>query len=450
MLLPLAIPMVITQVSQVAMSFVDTIMASHASLTDMSGVALASSMFVPVALTCMGILMVLGPIIAHLSGEGKQKRISHYMNQSFWLAGILSVIAMAILWNADLFIHHITTDPELSRICLGYLDAVLWGIPAFMGFVCLRSLNEGLSMTKPAMIVGFIGLMVNIPGNYIFVFGKFGAPALGGIGCGVATAIVFWAMFISLLIAVLTSKKHKFYRTLTIPHRPRKSSLFTVLKIGIPVALAMLCEVGLFSASALLLGKLGTEQVGAHQVAINISSLLFIIPLSIGTGVSIRVAHNLGERKIEAVGNVMRTGYSLAVIFAICTAILVHAMIPAVPFLYRINDTAVLQLAASLLFFCSLYQIPDACNMMGTSILRGFKDTLSLMFITFFSFWIVALPVGYILGRTDLVVPHMGAKGFWIGFIVGLSTSAVLMGWRVRHTWKKTIARHRKSTEAAS
>ena len=200
----------------------------------------------------------------------------------------------------------------------------------------------------------------------------------------------------------------------------------------------MLCEVGLFSASALLLGVFPDVIVSSHQVAIMISSLLFIIPLSIGTGVSIRVAHSLGEGNMDAVNKVIRTGYSLVLLLALVTAGGVLLFRNYAPGIFT-PDSEVAALASGLLLFCAIYQIPDACNMVGTSILRGYKDTLSLIVITFCSFWIIALPTGYLLGRTDYLVPHMGASGFWIGFIVGLSVSSVFMGLRVRYTRKKTM-----------
>lgn len=437
-LIPLAVPILLTQITQTSMGFVDTAMAGRVSNADMASLALANSIFFPVVMSCVGILMVMGPIIAHLSGENKHTRIFHFVNQSFWIAGVLSIISMVILSLIDYYIHWITTDPEMARITVGYIKAVLWGVPAFLGFVCLRSLNEGLSMTKPAMLVGFIGLFANIPANYCFVYGKLGAPALGGIGCGVATAIVMWVMFLALLIYVIGHKKHRFYRTLTFPHKPSKATIMNVLKIGTPVGMALLCEVGLFCASALLLGIFPAEVVSSHQVAIMISSLLFIIPLSIGTGISIRVAHSLGEGNLDAVNKVIRTGYSIVLILAIITAVGLLLFRGYTPAIFT-DNAEVAALASGLLLFCAIYQIPDAWNMVGTCILRGYKDTFSLIIITFVAFWLIALPTGYILARTDYIVSPMGAGGFWIGFIVGLSISAILMALRVNYTRKKVI-----------
>ncbi len=431
-LLPLAIPVLITQLSQMAMGFVDTVMASRVSPVDMAAVAIGTSIWTPVILFGIGILMVLGPIVAHLHGEGKQGRISHYMNQSFWIALVLALLIMTALYYSSPLLHVISQDKELVRISSGYIHAILWGAPALLGFVSLRSLNEGMSMTKAAMVVGIIGLLVNIPANYCFVYGKLGAPALGGAGCGVATAIVYWVMFFCLLLLILRDRRHRYYRTLSFPHRPTGVMLATVLKLGLPVAFSMLCEVGLFCSTALMLAPLGTVQVAAHQVAISVSSLVFMVPLSIGTAVSIRVAHNLGSRNLEAVRTATRTGYTLGLMFAALSASIIYFGRYPIAGFYT-SDPKIVSIAVILLTFCAIYQFSDACHIMGSSILRGHKDTMSIMIITVIAFWVIAVPIGYMLARTDLLVPHMGAPGFWIGAIIGLTLSAVFMGLRVRY-----------------
>lgn len=441
-LLPLAIPVLIAQLSQMAMGLVDTVMAARVSKTDMAGVAVGGSIWTPIILFGTGILMVLGPIVAHLHGGGKNNRIFHYMNQGFWIALCLSILVMVALANTTPILHMVCKDPELVPIAEGYIYTILWGAPAFLGFVFLRSLNEGISLTKPAMFIGISGLLLNIPTNYIFVYGKFGVPALGGVGCGVATAIVYWFMFLLMLCFVLFNKRHKFYRTLTFPYLPSAAPLFSVLKIGVPIALALVCEVGLFAVSALMIAPLGTNEVAAHQIAINISSLIFMIPLALGTAVSIRVAHNLGAGDLRAVQGVSRTGYIITWICALVAMIMIFLSRHFIAGCYTKDDPELTAAAASLLVYCALYQLSDSSQLMSNSILRGHKDTFFLMLITFTSYWMIAMPVGYILARTDYIVPHMGAAGFWIGFITGLTIAAILLSLRIRRIrrgWPKYI-----------
>lgn len=434
-LLPLAIPVLIAQLSQMAMGLVDTMMAGQVSKADLAGVAVGSSLWIPAVLFGSGALMVLGPIIAHLHGGGKNNRIFHYMNQGFWIAVCLSIVVMAALWNPLPLLNYISDDADLVRIADGYISAIVWGAPAFLGFVYLRSLNEGISLTKPAMYIGVAGLLLNIPANYAFVYGKWGAPAMGGAGCGVATAIVYWFMFFLMMAFVLLNTKHRFYRTLAVPYMPSKETLFSILKIGIPVALSLVCEVGLFAVSALLIAPLGTNEVAAHQIAINVSSLIFMIPLSLGTAASIRVAHNLGSDNIRGAQGVSRTGYAIGWVIALFSGIAILLTRHLIAGLYT-DDVELINTAGYLLVFCAIYQLSDTTQLMSNSILRGHKDTLYLMFITFASYWLIAMPVGYTLARTNLIVTQMGAAGFWIGFITGLTVAAVLLSLRIKHIRK--------------
>lgn len=191
-LLALAIPVILAQVAQTAMGFVDTVMAGGYSATDMAAVAIGTSIWLPAILFGHGLLLALTPVIAQLNGSGRRDRIAQQVRQGFWLAGFVSVLVMVVLWNAGYIIssmHNI--DPQLADKAVGYLRALLWGAPGYLFFQVARNQCEGLAKTKPGMVMGFIGLLVNIPVNYIFIYGHFGMPELGGIGCGVATASVY-------------------------------------------------------------------------------------------------------------------------------------------------------------------------------------------------------------------------------------------------------------------
>ncbi|HDP1359872.1 TPA: MdtK family multidrug efflux MATE transporter, partial [Klebsiella pneumoniae] len=199
-LLALAIPVILAQVAQTAMGFVDTVMAGGYSATDMAAVAIGTSIWLPAILFGHGLLLALTPVVAQLNGSGRRERIAPQVRQGFWLAGFVSVLIMVVLWNAGYIIssmHNI--DPLLAEKAVGYLRALLWGAPGYLFFQVARNQCEGLAKTKPGMVMGFIGLLVNIPVNYIFIYGHFGMPELGGVGCGVATASVYWVMFASML-----------------------------------------------------------------------------------------------------------------------------------------------------------------------------------------------------------------------------------------------------------
>lgn len=281
------------------------------------------------------------------------------------------------------------------------------------------------------MIIGFIGLAANIPLNWIFVFGKFGAPALGGVGCGVATALVYWLMFFAMLAYVLITPKLKRMEAFKTFYAPEPAAMWRIFKLGFPVAAAFVFEVTLFAAIALLISPLGPVTVAAHQIAINFSSMIFMLPMSIGTAVSIRVGHQLGEKSVEGAKRSVKVGLMIGQCTALATAGLTILFRYDIISLYSGNPEVV-ELAAHLMIMAAIYQCSDAVQVIAAGSLRGYKDMRAIFSRTFIAYWVVGMPLGYILGMTNWLVPAMGATGFWIGIIIGLSTAALLLGIRLK------------------
>ena len=285
-LLALAIPVILAQVAQTAMGFVDTVMAGGYSATDMAAVAIGTSIWLPAILFGHGLLLALTPVIAQLNGSGRRERIAHQVRQGFWLAGFVSLLVMVVLWNAGYIIssmHNI--DPAMAEKAVGYLRALLWGAPGYLFFQVARNQCEGLAKTKPGMVMGFIGLLVNIPVNYIFIYGHFGMPELGGIGCGVATASVYWVMFFSMLFWVRRARSMRDIHHTERFSKPDFAVIQRLVQLGLPIALALFFEVTLFAVVALLVSPLGIVDVAGHQIALNFSSLMFVLPLSLAAAV---------------------------------------------------------------------------------------------------------------------------------------------------------------------
>lgn len=430
-LLTLAIPVIIAQVSQTSMGVVDTIIAGAYSATDMAAVAVGTSVWLPVILFGHGLLMALTPVVAQLNGAGRRPHIAHQVQQAFILAAIVAVITMAVLYNGKHVIAMMHTDsPALANVAIGYLHVMMLGVPGYLFYQVLRCQCEGLSKTKPGMVIGFIGVLINIPLNYIFIYGKFGMPELGGVGCGVATASTYWIM---MLMMAFYSKRARWLRDIKWQHwqidYPAMQRLFT---LGLPIALALLFEVSLFAIVALLILPLGVIDVAGHQIALNFSSLMFVLPLSIGIASTIRVGHRLGEGSVENARVAAYTGIATGVMLACCTAIFTALLREQIALLYNKNPEVV-AMAAHLMLFAAIYQISDAVQAIGNGVLRGYKDTRSIFYITFVSYWILGLPSGYLLAMTDYWVPRMGPAGFWCGFIIGLTVAAIMMVLRIRY-----------------
>ncbi|WOT06792.1 MATE family efflux transporter [Shewanella youngdeokensis] len=439
-LIQLALPVLIAQVTQTMMGFIDTVMAGRVSAADMAAVAIGSSLWLPALVFMQGLLMAFTPVFSHHHGANNQKAIQPLAIQAGYIAIIGSAFVMLFLSSAENILNLMDLEPDLTRISIGYLDGFLWGVPAFILYQVLRGCSEGISYTLPTMVIGFIGLAVNIPANYIFIYGHLGVPAMGGAGCGVATALVFWAMFIAMVIYMQVHKRFKELAPFKSFQLPDIGVIVDMTKHGFPIAMALFFEVSLFAIIALLLAPLGTTVVAGHQIALNFSSLVFMLPLSIGIAVSIRVGYYLGQDKPEISKMVTRLGliisFSLAVITAMITVLFRHE----IALLYNDNPD-VIALASSLMFFAAIYQLSDAIQVVTAGALRGYKDTQSAFYITLVAYWPVGMALGFILARTDMIVPAMGAQGFWIGLIAGLTTAAVLFAMRLRFIQKKEIKR---------
>ncbi|KFD18615.1 multi antimicrobial extrusion (MATE) family protein [Tatumella ptyseos ATCC 33301] len=430
-LLGLAIPVILAQVAQTSMGFVDTIMAGSVSATDMAAVAIGTSIWLPVILFGQGLLLALTPTVAHLNGSGRRNKIIFQVHQAIWLAIFLSILTMIILWNAGLLLRHMSDmDPLLADKAARYLHALMWGAPGYLLFQVLRNQCEGLSRTKPGMVLGFIGLLFNIPLNYIFIYGHFGMPALGGVGCGVATASVYWVMFLVMRFWVKRMPALKDVNHLDVRSVPDRKILMRLFWLGLPVALALFFEVTLFAVVALLVSPLGIVDVAGHQIALNFSSLMFVLPMSMGVAATIRVGYRLGQGDAAqakvAAWTAQGVGIGLACITAFFTIVFRHK----IALLYN-DDPQVVLLAAHLMLLAGIYQFSDSVQVIGSGILRGYKDTRSIFFITLVAYWVLGLPGGYLLALTDVFVPRMGPAGFWCGFIIGLTAAAIMMIWRI-------------------
>ncbi|MEF1281485.1 MATE family efflux transporter [Vibrio fortis] len=435
-LIKLATPVLIASVAQTGMGFVDTVMAGGVSAIDMAAVSIAASIWLPSILFGVGLLMALVPVVAQLNGSGRQEKISFEIQQGAVMALLISIPIVGVLFQTQGILNLMDVEPLMAAKTNGYMHAVMYAVPAFLLFQTLRSFTDGMSLTKPAMVIGFIGLLLNIPLNWMFVYGKLGAPALGGVGCGVATAVVYWVMFALLLGYVMTSKRLAKINLFGQFHKPQLKAQVRLFKLGFPVAAALFFEVTLFAVVALLVAPLGPMIVAAHQVAINFSSLVFMLPMSVGAAVSIRVGHKLGENNTEGAKIATHVGILVGLAMSLATAFITVVFREQIALLYTENQ-AVITIAMQLLLFAAVYQCTDAIQVIAAGALRGYKDMRSIFNRTFIAYWILGLPLGYILGMTDWIVEPMGAHGFWTGFIVGLSSAALLLGLRLRWMHKQ-------------
>ncbi|WP_064667026.1 MATE family efflux transporter [Pseudoalteromonas prydzensis] len=434
-LVSLAIPVFLAQVTLVLMSVVDTIMAGQVSPTDLAALSIATGVWNPAMLALQGILLALTGIIAQFSGANDKAGISHYFQQGLYLAGVLSVFGLSIAYFADVIILKLDTSPAIANMAYDYIHFVKWGIIGFLVFSVYRNITEGMGMTKPAFYISLIGLAVNIPANYIFIYGKLGMPALGGAGCGIATALVFSAMAIAQVIYCQLSKKVDAKTLLANFKAPQLNTMWTITKIGIPISLATFFEVTLFACIPLFIAHLGAVAVAGHQIAASVTTLLFMMPLSLSIAISIRIGNLYGQHHFEQLKKAISTSYILAMIIAALLAAITFFGRDIISQLYT-DDAQVIALATSIMILACIYQLPDALQVAANGILRGLKHTAPISYITFISYWLIGFSLGFVLARTDLIVPAMGPHGFWVGIIVGLSVAAILLMLTVANRFK--------------
>lgn len=439
----IGLPIFITQLAQTGMNFADTAMTGQYNAEDMAAVAVAGSVWAPVALLGIGCLMALPPLSAQMVGAGQRESAAHLLRQGIWLTLMISAILMIFFWLVSYRLESFGLAQQMADLAGSYMRALLWGLPGFMFFVNQRSFYEGFARTRPAMIIGMLGLALNVPCNYALIYGKLGLPALGATGCGIASSICYWFMGLTMMLYLRRDKTYADLHPLYSPFHSRTNNgrrervfdrklIWRTLRIGFPSALALFFEISFFCLGAILLAPFGTVMVAGNQIALNFSQIVFMIPLAIGMTVTIRVGYCLGAHKLAQARISGMTGMWLGVAFSILIAACAIFFRHGIARIYN-NDPAVVALASQLMFFLGAYQLVDALQMVGISILRGYNDTRVISLICFATYWIVGLPIGCTLALTDFIGPPLGAKGFWISYLVALGFGAACYWLRVRY-----------------
>ncbi|WP_228517476.1 MATE family efflux transporter [Aliidiomarina indica] len=431
-------PILIAQLTQMLMGVVDTLMAGRVGPTDLAAVAVGSAIWIPLTLLVFGMGLALAPVISHCDGAGDRSALGRHVQQSFYTCTISAVLTGLLLLLAPYFLVVMDVEPAFRTMTMDYLRYILWGLPAFVVYVVLRNFCEGLSHTMPSLVIGVIGLLINIPANYIFIYGKFGMPAFGGAGAGIASAIVLWGMAASLLLYVLCSQRYRKLNLLQKWHLPDWDDMWHFVRLGFPISMALFFETSLFAAVAILIAPLGTIMVSGHQIALNVSSVVYMVPLSLSMAVTLRVGFALGAQKPEDAMNAYKIAMLMGVTFAAVNGLGMWLGGQWLASLYTENRE-IIELAGTLLALAAIFTVSDTFQAISIGALRGYKDTRASMIVTLIAYWPFGLTVGVVLGLTDWVVPRMGAAGFWIGFISGLSVAAVLLTirlFRVHRRWQ--------------
>lgn len=426
----LALPIMGTQLAQTGLGVVDTLIAGMAGTLDLASIAVGSSIWLPLVMLVAGIMVGLLPLIAHAKGAKDKALSAQTLQQGIYLSLFLGIMAMVLLlYVTSPVMHLMGVTPEIQLMTQEYLNYIAYGLPAVAVHQALRSYNEAVNLTQPVTLIAFLGLLLNIPLNLVFVFGYGPIDALGGPGCGLASCIIFYLMAFVLAGYTLLSKHHSKVKPLKKLAPPNNRAMLSILAIGLPIGLAIFVEVSLFCAIALLIARLGPEVVAAHQITLSITSLLFMVPLSLALAITVRVGQELGQNDSLAAKLSWQNGLKIHLLFALINGSILVFLGQNLVGLYT-QEAGVITLASQLLICAAIFQISDGLQVGAAGALRGYKDTLFTLVITLISFWLIGLPLGYYLGLSQQ--SPMGAQGFWIGLVVGLTINAVLLLIRLR------------------
>ena len=424
-------PILIGQLATIGMSVTDVAMAGHASAQDLAGVSLGVSIWNIFILTIMGLVMSVSPMVAHHVGARQLDAVPHVVRQGIWKALIIGAIAFLLANLAALIFDVMDIEPEVRDIAKSFAQVVSFGLPAFTCYRVLYGYSTSINQTKPMMVISLAALLLNGLVNWLLVFGNWGFPKLGGVGCAWSTLACVWFNLIALLVWMRLAPAYR--RTWPFdrfepPHWPKLRSLF---RLGLPIGVTHFAETSAFGLIALLIAKFGSREVAAHQIALNFTSLTFMVPLSLGLALLTRVGQSLGAKDPVTARFRAWVGVWLTAAFAVVSAIGIAVFSVPIASAYT-TDLLVIQTASHLLLLAALFQLPDCLQVVTMSAIRGYKVTRAPMVLHLTAFWGFCLPLGCLLGlapQWQALAPFtpdvpMAAQGFWIALTVGLTISA--------------------------
>lgn len=416
----LAVPVMASQLGQVMVGVADSVMVGQVGYIPLAGAALGNSIFYFFMTFGLGVSFAITPLVGFADGEGKKKECGQILRHGLVVNTLLGLVLSALVIIAANYLHLFGQDEAVVVQATPYMIIIGFSMIPFLVFQTFRQFSEGLSMTKIPMVVSVSMNILNIILNYILIYGKLGFPAMGLLGAGIATLIARTAMAIVMMAYVLSNSRFKPYLIGLGITKLNYNTIRDILRIGVPAGLQFVFEVGAFSMAAIMMGWIGATTQAAHQVAINLASITYMTVSGLGAAAAIRVGNQLGKRDYRTMKKAALTliamGTALMVIFSLVFIIGRDWL----PLLYN-DDLEMVSIASGLLIVAALFQISDGVQVISLGALRGMKDVKIPTMITFFAYWVVALPLGYILA----FVYDYGAEGIWFSLFLGLTIAGI-------------------------
>ena len=439
-MLVLALPLVVTQLLQVLVNTTEVVMLGWLDARALAAASLAAALLHSAMMFGVGIASATAPLIAQARGALQPRKVRRVVRQGLWVTLAVTLPLMAVLWFVRPILAAMGQQPELLVMTEAYMRGAMWGLPFAVGFIVLRSFAASFGRTRAILAAAIVGSLLNIPLSWLLIFGGPGVAPLGARGAGIAVSIIYALEFAVLLAYCLTTAPLRRYHVLVRFWRPDWPAFREILRVGLPIGGAVVMETGLFALSTLLMGLIGTAQLAAHQIALQVASIAFMVPLGLSHATTIRVGLAAGAADWKRAQLAGRMACALGLGFMAAMAVLFAAAAEPLVGLFLDSSTADGAAAAvyaiGFLHIAALFQLVDGLQVIGIANLRGLKDTTVPMWLAAFGYWAVGFPIAWLLGfHTPLA-----GTGIWIGLAFALSTVAVTMVVRFERLTRRMTA----------
>ena len=420
-------PILVTQVAMYLMTFFDILMTGRYDSEHLAGVTIGSSFWNPVYTGLAGILLSVTPIVAQSIGAGRKEEARPTVQQGLYISLTLSAAVLILLQIVIRYgLGQMPLEGQVGPVASGYLTAMSAGLVPLFAYTVIRSFIDALGATRVTMVITLLSAPVNILLNWLFIFGKWGFPELGGVGAGVASAITYWIILAIAVFVTHTKRPFQPFRLYGSWERVSIPRWKEIVFLGVPIGISIFTETSIFAVVTLFMSGYSTETISAHQIALNFTSLLYMIPLSLSMGATILVGHEVGAGRWKEAKEYSWLGVGMAIVFSLISIFILVTFRDGIASLYT-QDEAIIRLAVQFFIFAAFFQLSDAVQAPVQGALRGYKDVNVTFIMAIISYWVIGLPVGYLIAnQTDL-----GPFGYWIGLITGLTAGAITLSVRL-------------------
>lgn len=443
--LAIAIPVMLSQIGQVVVQMADTMMVGRLGADELASVSFAGAIFNIGLLFCMGSAMGLTPLIGESVSQGTHKRSAHLFQNSYLFNMVFTLGVAALLYGISFFMGEMGQTERVVELGTPYFRTLIVSMIPLMLFLSFKQFMEGLGDTRIAMIITIGANVINIVLNYLWIYGEYGFPALGVQGAAYATLVSRMLMPVAFLFVFLwRSSLRRYFKFFTRASFSRKH-FDDLSKVGLPIGGQIFVEQLAFSFTAIMVGWLGAASLASHQVAMNISFMVFMILSGLSAATTIRVSHQLGSKSYREMRKAAHASYHLTLFAVVLAAVLIVIFRHQIPLLFT-QDPEVIAVSAQLLLIVALYQLPDGLQVVSLGALRGISDVKRPMVYAIISYIGLNIPIGYLCG----FVLGMGATGVWIGFVFGLTAASVSFMLRFENQSKKYLLEDAAAIDAVA